>query len=168
MRCHRLQPTRTSVPGILQAKILEWVAISFSIGLMSLFQHPVPGAMPDPYWTQQSIFIEEFYALVLGAGDPSSLTRDRTCAACIRRQRLNHWTAREVPKTGFLGTLTSEPLSQLSPLKPELMSTGMPLHRGTVTDGRHRRHSQPTTACLAPGDVTRGVAEFPVHVQPSP
>ena len=81
---------------------------------------------------------------------------------------LVHWTAREVPKTGFLGTLTSEPLSQLSPLKPELMSTGMPLHRGTVTDGRHRRHSQPTTACLAPGDVTRGVAEFPVHVQPSP
>ena len=27
---HRLQPTRLPVPGILQARTLEWVAISFS------------------------------------------------------------------------------------------------------------------------------------------
>ena len=68
---------------------------------------------------------------------------------------------------GFLGTLTSEPLSQLSPLKPETISSRMPLHRGAVADGRLRRHSQLTTACLAPGDVTREVAEFLAHVQPS-
>ena len=30
MRPHRWQPTRLPVPGILQAKTLEWVAISFS------------------------------------------------------------------------------------------------------------------------------------------
>ena len=30
MRPHRQQPTRLPVPGILQARILEWVAISFS------------------------------------------------------------------------------------------------------------------------------------------
>ena len=30
VRPHRRQPTRLSVPGILQARILEWVAISFS------------------------------------------------------------------------------------------------------------------------------------------
>ena len=31
MRPHRWQPTRLSIPGILQARTLEWVAISFSI-----------------------------------------------------------------------------------------------------------------------------------------
>ena len=30
MRPHRQQPTRFPIPGILQARILEWVAISFS------------------------------------------------------------------------------------------------------------------------------------------
>ena len=30
VRPHRRQPTRLPVPGILQAKTLEWVAISFS------------------------------------------------------------------------------------------------------------------------------------------
>ena len=30
VRPHRRQPTRLPVPGILQARILEWVAISFS------------------------------------------------------------------------------------------------------------------------------------------
>lgn len=69
---------------------------------------------------------------------------------------------------GFLGTLTSEPLSQLSPLKPEIISSRMLLHHGAVTDGRRRRHSQLTTACLAPGDVTLEVAEFLAHVNPWP
>ena len=32
----------------------------------------------------------------------SSLTRDGTCAPCSRRQRLNHWTAEEVPKVTHL------------------------------------------------------------------
>ena len=30
LRPHRRQPTRLPVPGILQARTLEWVAISFS------------------------------------------------------------------------------------------------------------------------------------------
>ena len=30
VRPHRWQPTRLAVPGILQARTLEWVAISFS------------------------------------------------------------------------------------------------------------------------------------------
>ena len=30
MRSHRRQPTRSPIPGILQARTLEWVAISFS------------------------------------------------------------------------------------------------------------------------------------------
>ena len=33
--------------------------------------------------------------------DLSSPTRDRTRTPCIRRQSLNHWTAREVPKESF-------------------------------------------------------------------
>ena len=32
-----------------------------------------------------------------GAGDLSSLTRDRTCASCTGRWKLNHWATREVP-----------------------------------------------------------------------
>ena len=35
MRPHRQQPTRLSVPGILQARTLEWVAISFSVKSLS-------------------------------------------------------------------------------------------------------------------------------------
>ena len=34
MRPHRQQPTRLPIPGILQARILEWVAISFSNACM--------------------------------------------------------------------------------------------------------------------------------------
>ena len=30
VRPHRRQPTRLPIPGILQARTLEWVAISFS------------------------------------------------------------------------------------------------------------------------------------------
>ena len=46
-----------------------------------------------------------FYVLVFwlrGMWDLSSLTRNQTCAPCIRRQNLNHWTAREVPMCTFL------------------------------------------------------------------
>ena len=41
-----------------------------------------------------------FYVLVFwpwGKWDLSSPTRDWTCTPCIGRQRLNHWTTREVP-----------------------------------------------------------------------
>ena len=31
VRSHRRQPTGSSVPGILQARVLEWVAIAFSL-----------------------------------------------------------------------------------------------------------------------------------------
>ena len=45
-----------------------------------------------------------FNVLVLrprGVWDLSSLTRARTCAPCIGRQSLNHWTARAVPSQDF-------------------------------------------------------------------
>ena len=57
-------------------------------------------------WTIFKVFIEFvtvlllFYVLVFspqGMWDLSSPTKDRTCTPCIRRQSLNHWTAREVP-----------------------------------------------------------------------
>ena len=58
-------------------------------------------------WTWFSKFFTElvtilllFYALVfwpVGMWDLSSPTKDRTCTPCTGRQRLNHWTAREVP-----------------------------------------------------------------------
>ena len=57
-------------------------------------------------WTIFNVFIEFvtvlflFYALFFsprGMWDLSFLTRDQTCTPCIRRQPLNHWTAREVP-----------------------------------------------------------------------
>ena len=35
--------------------------------------------------------------LAHGMWNPSSWIRDQTCAACIRRRALNHWTTREVP-----------------------------------------------------------------------
>ena len=31
VQSHRRQPTGSSVPGILQARVLEWVAIAFSL-----------------------------------------------------------------------------------------------------------------------------------------
>ena len=61
-------------------------------------------------WTIFKVFIEFvtifllFYVSVLwpwGTWDLSSLTRDRTHTSCIGRWRLNHWTAREVPKIIF-------------------------------------------------------------------
>ena len=38
VRPHRLQPTRSSVHGIFQARVLEWVAVAFSgfLGYSSL------------------------------------------------------------------------------------------------------------------------------------
>ena len=37
-----------------------------------------------------------FLAMPQGMGDLSSLTVDQTCALCIGRESLNHWTIREV------------------------------------------------------------------------
>ena len=61
-------------------------------------------------WAIFKVFIEFvtifllFYVLVFwlrGMWDLSSLTGNQTCAPCIRRQNLNHWTAREVPMCTF-------------------------------------------------------------------
>ena len=51
-----------------------------------------------------------FYVLVFwpwGMWDLSSQTRDRTLTPCIRRQSLNHWATREIPKYNFLKTWRS-------------------------------------------------------------
>ena len=55
------------------------------------------------YWMCYNI-VSAVYALVFwlrGMWDLSSLTGNQTCAPCIRRQNLNHWTAREVPMCTF-------------------------------------------------------------------
>ena len=61
-------------------------------------------------WTVFKVFIEFvtllllFYVLVFWLRDMwdlSSPTRGRTRTPCIGRQRLNHWTAREVPPHGL-------------------------------------------------------------------
>ena len=63
----------SSVHRIFQARVLEWGASAFCFG----------------FWPQ-------------GMWDISSPTRDQTHTPCIGRQSLNHWTAREVPRTSVL------------------------------------------------------------------
>ena len=99
-------PTGSSVPGNLQARILEWVAISFSnawkwkVKVKSLSHvrllatswtvaYQVPPSMGfsrQEYWS--------------GAPLPSPLsspTKDQNHIPCIERQSTNHWTTRKVP-----------------------------------------------------------------------
>ena len=63
-------------------------------------------------WTMFKVFIEDVnnipsvFCFVFfwpgGMWDLSSPTRDQTYTSCIGRQRLKHWTAREVSEAGFL------------------------------------------------------------------
>ena len=59
-------------------------------------------------WTIFKVFLEFVTILLLffmfwvfghkACGDLSSPTRVQTCVTCVRRQSLNRWTTREVPK----------------------------------------------------------------------
>ena len=65
---------------------------------ISLAESGLPCGTQDPRWCPwavmcglQGAWTQELWYL-------SSLTRDRTRFPCIRRQILNHWTTREIPK----------------------------------------------------------------------
>ena len=53
VRPHRWQPTRLSVPGILQGKTLEWVPISFSKSLLSRGQFTIFLHSPEIFTIKQ-------------------------------------------------------------------------------------------------------------------
>ena len=66
--------------------------------------------------------------------DLSSLTRDQTHTPCIGRQRLNHWTAREVPSGGHFPQLAQYvvPKTQISPAVVSwVLCVRLALHRIT-------------------------------------
>ena len=86
----------SSVPGILQARTLEWVAISFS----NAWKWKVKVTLYDPMDCSLpgSSIHGSFQARVLEWDAIAfSMTRVQTHTSCIRRWSLNHWTAREVP-----------------------------------------------------------------------
>ena len=79
----------SSVPGIFQARMLEWVAISYSMGHQG---------SPQIVWGTFNSF---FFLSCLW--DLSCLTRDRTQApGSGPNQSPNYWTAREVLGTPFM------------------------------------------------------------------
>ena len=111
-------PPGSSVHGILQARILEWVSISFSRASSWSRNQTQVSHSPARFftiWTTRKaldhvykICIEFvtvlllFYVLVLWPWgmfpvDLSSLTRDWTCIPCIGRHSLNHWTTKKAP-----------------------------------------------------------------------
>ena len=93
-------PPGSPVPGILQARTLEWVAISFSsawkwkvkvesLSRVQLFATPWTAAHQAP--PSMGFSRQEYWS-----GVP--LPRDQTHILCIARWILYHWTAREVPE----------------------------------------------------------------------
>ena len=97
-------PTGSAIPGILQARTLEWVAISFSdawkwkvkvksLSCVRFFQTPWTAAYQAPLSMRFSR--QEFWS---GVPLPH--------VSCIGRHILNHWTTREVPERRFSTTHT--------------------------------------------------------------
>ena len=84
-------PPGSSVHGILQAGILEWVAIPFSRGIS-----PTHGSHTGLLHCGQIL-----HHLSHRGSPLAPPTRDQTHAPCISRQVLNHWTTREVPVLTF-------------------------------------------------------------------
>ena len=98
-------PGSSSVHGILQARILEWVAISFS-----------KGSSWPRNWTRISCLVGRFFTIWAtrealycfcftffffwpqGMWDLSSPTRNWTHTSYIGRWSLNHWTSWAVPE----------------------------------------------------------------------
>ena len=107
----------SAVPGILQARTLEWVAVSFSnawkwkVKVKSL-SRVWPSATP---WTaafqappsmgffQASVLawgaIAFSYWVAISFSRRSSQLRDGTCVSCIGRWILYHWATREAHKS---------------------------------------------------------------------
>ena len=101
-----------SVHGILQARILEWVALPISFefpGSYSKFPLTVLHMIIFMFQCYSFFFKSLlnllqycFYFMFCflstgGIWNFSSSTRDRTWHPCIGRQSLNHWAAREAP-----------------------------------------------------------------------
>ena len=97
-------PPGSPIPGILQARILEWFAISFSdawklkvkvksLSHVWLLATPWTAAYQAPL--SLGLFRQEYWS---GVPSPSP-TRDQIHIPYIGRWILNHWTTREVPCT---------------------------------------------------------------------
>ena len=95
-------PPGSAIPGILQARTLEWVAISFSdawkwkvkvksLNSVRFFQTPWTAAYQAPL--SMGFSRQEFWS---GVPLPH--------VSCIGRHILNHWTTREVPERRFSTT----------------------------------------------------------------
>ena len=108
----------SSAHGVSQARILQWVFMSFSMGIF-----PTQGSNPHLlYWqvflpvehqdvgTWVSVVVEHRLSCLQHVG--SSWIRDRTCVPCIGRPIRNHWTTREVPICPFLNWVFKAPWEQ--------------------------------------------------------
>ena len=65
LRPHRLYPSGSSVPGILQARTLEWVAIPFSRDL------PHPGT--EPKFLMSPVLAGEFFTTLVPLRSPQNI-----------------------------------------------------------------------------------------------
>ena len=86
-KCSQAGPASWGCDQSVEGPILDYFKIFFNVDHLKIFIEFVT-------------ILLLFYVLVFwpqGIWDPSSLTRDRTHTPCIGRQRLNHWTTREVP-----------------------------------------------------------------------
>ena len=105
-------PSGSSIPGILQARILEWIAIAFSricarsLQLCSSLNHPVECSPPGsslPGILQARIL--EWVATPSSRG--SSQPRDRSRVSHIVNRRFTIWATREVMSEKAMETHSS-------------------------------------------------------------
>ena len=93
-------PPGSSIHGILQARILEWVAISFSTVCFNMYVNVILVRCYSFHstWVFQnhSSFFIFFLAASCGMRDLSSLIK-QPMAPALGLQSLKHWTTRQVP-----------------------------------------------------------------------
>jgi len=114
-------PPGYPVPGILQARTLEWVAISFSnawwkvkvksLSPVWLWVTPWTAAYQAPL--SMGFSRQEYWSGVPSPSPLSSPTRDWTCTLCIGRWSLNH---REIPPNEFLIKLNTVLFDEFNPV----------------------------------------------------
>ena len=88
LQSHRLQSSGSSVHSIIQARLLEWVAISFSRASSWPRDLTCVSCLADGFFTSEPtiyIYIKQMSIYLFGCSmqDPSSPTRDRTSVLCI-------------------------------------------------------------------------------------
>ena len=81
-------PPGSSIHGIIQARILVWVAISFSRGIFLTQESNsgLPQCRQILYW----LSFEGSFSFSRGSSQP----RDQACISCILRQICYHWVTR--------------------------------------------------------------------------